>query len=239
MRIMSRTVAIIEDDIIVANDLTELLSEMHYTVLFQVHSVKDAIEHLKKYSPQLILMDIQLNDSIDGIHLAGILKSEYKIPVIFTTAFSDTKTLERVKTVAPFGYIVKPYTETNIRIAVELAFNRIESTEDADNAKESETCFINTVSGLVKININNILYISAYDYYCNIFTTESKILAKMTLKELLDLLHTNFFLRVHKSYAVNISKAIKIKNNEIYIGNDKIPIGRAYKEDVLSKLRIL
>jgi DNA-binding LytR/AlgR family response regulator len=204
-----------------------------------VHTAAEALRSFKSEKPDLILMDVQLNDTIDGIHLAGILKSEYKIPVIFTTAFSDQATLERVKNISPIGYVIKPYTTANIRVTLELAFSAIEQKKTMDIAEEGPTSFINSINGMIKIDPEEISYISAFDYYSNIFIANEKILAKMTLKEVMDQLNAPFLVRVHKSYAVNLNQIAKINNNEIYIGDMKIPIGRAFKEDLKKKIKII
>ena len=236
---MIRKIYIVEDDVFIAHDLKEMLLEMNYEVMAISHTATDALEAFKKQKPDLVLMDIQLNDSIDGIHLAGILKTEFRLPVIFTTAFSDQATLERVKNIAPYGYVVKPYTSTSIKVAIELAFSRIENQTDANSKEETTACFINSSNGMMKIIPEEILYIDAYDYYANIFTLEGKILAKMTLKEILDQIQSPQIVRVHKSHAVNLKKIDKIKNNEIHINQVTIPIGRAFKEDLMAKIKVI
>lgn len=236
---MKKTIGIVEDDVFIASDLAEMLEEMNYEVVWTVHSPSDAITQIKINPPGLILMDIHLNEVVDGIHLAGIIKSEYKIPVIFTTAFSDPATLQRVKNVSPFGYVVKPYTASGIRIAIELAFARTEEETEIKKDEPDNAIFINSTSGMVRVNNDEIWYIEAFDYYANIFTANGKILAKMTLGEVLDSIKNEQIVRVHKSFAVHISHIGKIKNNEIHIGDKKIPIGRAYKEDLKNRIKIL
>lgn len=236
---MSRKINIVEDDLFIAQDLSEMLTEMNYSVLSVSHSATDALNSLKKEKPDLILMDINLNDAIDGVHLAGIVKTEYKIPIVFTTAFSDQATLERVKNISPYGYVVKPYTAANIKVAVELAFARLDSEKNNSSSDDSAASFINSVSGMIKIIPEEILYINAFDYYANVFTSSEKILAKMTLGEVLETINFSDLVRVHKSHAVNINKVEKIKNNEIYIGDVRIPIGRAYKEELKKKIKVI
>ncbi len=236
---MIKKIYIVEDDVFIAHDLKEMLLEMKYEVIGISHTATDALEAFKKQKPDLVLMDIQLNDSIDGIHLAGILKTEFRLPVIFTTAFSDQATLERVKNIAPYGYVVKPYTSASIKVAIELAFSRIENQTDSNSKEETTACFINSSNGMMKIIPEEILYIDAYDYYANIYTPEGKILAKMTLKEILDQINSQQIIRVHKSHAVNLKKIDKIKNNEIHINQVLIPIGRAFKEDLMAKIKVI
>lgn len=234
-----KKIYIVEDDVFIAHDLKEMLEELKYEVMAISHTATEALENFKKQKPDLVLMDIQLNDSIDGIHLAGILKTEFKLPVIFTTAFSDQATLERVKNIAPYGYVVKPYTSANIKVAIELAFSRMEMVTYRSAKDETAVCFISSSNGMIKIIPEEILYIDAYDYYANIYTLEGKTLAKMTLKEILDQIQSPQIIRVHKSHAVNLKKIEKIKNNEIHINKVIIPIGRAYKEDLMAKIKVI
>ncbi|MBE2247322.1 MAG: response regulator [Candidatus Competibacteraceae bacterium] len=234
---MTRNVMIVEDDVFIASDLSEILKELGYDVLAIANNVKDALSLAKFHRPELILMDIGLNDVIDGVHLASILKSEQQIPVIFTTAFTDSETLERVKSLSPLGYIVKPYSTDIIKVTVELAFARIHETI-ISNAS-SEHVFINSVQGMVSVNPDDILYLEAFDYYANVITESSKILAKMTLKEVLETLSLESLVRVHKSYAINIKHIQRIKDNQIHISEHRIPIGRAYKSDLFQRIKIL
>lgn len=236
---MKRKINIVEDDVFIAQDLCEMLAEMDYSVLSVSHTAAEALASLKKEKPDLILMDINLNDAIDGVHLAGIVKTEYKIPVVFTTAFSDQATLERVKNISPYGYVVKPYTAANIKVAVELAFSRLDGEKNNPVMEENTASFINSTNGMIKVVPQEILYINAYDYYANVFTASEKILAKMTLGEVLETINDPDLVRVHKSYAVNVKKVEKIKNNEIHIGEVRIPIGRAYKEELKNKIKII
>lgn len=236
---MRKRIAIVEDDVFIAEDLNQMLIDLNYDVIHVSNSANEAIKHFKEKIPDLALMDIELDDTIDGIHLAGILKLEYNVPVIFTTAFTDQQTLERVKKISPFGYVVKPYMEANIKVALELALSRVNDKEEATKKEEDESYFVNSVNGIVKINPAEILYISAFDYYANIFTVNGKVLAKTTLKEVLNLLNKPDLLRVHKSYVVNINKITRIKDNAIHMEDVKVPIGRSYKEELKARLKII
>lgn len=235
---MKRNIAIIEDDAFIAQDLQEILIENGYEPVWIAHSVAEAMSFLKKNKAELILMDIHLDDVLDGIHLAGIVKNEYSVPVVFTTAFSDPPTLERVKNVSPYGYVVKPYTSADIRVAIEMAFSRSDTTKNSSD-NSSDSVFVNSVSGMVRIEKSSILFLEAYDYYANIYTSKEKTLAKMTLGELLETIGDDALLRVHKSYAVNLKHIGKIKSNEIYMGEFRVPVGRTFKEELKKRIKII
>lgn len=236
---MKKKIMIVEDDIYISSDLEQMLIELNYSILPIAHTVKDALNFIKKEQPDLILMDIDLSDALDGVQLSSIIKTEYKIPIIFTTAFSDQTTMDRVKNISPYGYIVKPYTKETIKVSLEMAFFRLEQENKLISPSNEKSVFINSSNGNIQINIDEIIYIGAYDYYANIFLEDKKILVKMTLKEILDQIQHPNIIRVHKSFAVNIKKINKIKNSEIILGEATVPIGRVYKEELKKHIKII
>lgn len=115
------TVMVVEDESIVALDIESSLIELGYEVVARTGSGKDAVDLARKHRPDIILMDIMLNSKEDGVHAAGQITSQFDIPVVFLTAYSDKQTLDRVKLTEPFGYITKPYKSIDLSTAIELA----------------------------------------------------------------------------------------------------------------------
>ncbi|MFH0788145.1 MAG: PAS domain S-box protein [Pseudomonadota bacterium] len=114
-------ILIVEDEAIIALDLKSHLEQMGYTVLAQVNSAEKALEFIEQDLPDLVLMDIILKGKMDGIEGADIIRSRWGIPVVFVTAYADQKRLERAKLVYPFGYIIKPFQDNDIRVTIEMA----------------------------------------------------------------------------------------------------------------------
>jgi PAS domain S-box-containing protein len=114
-------ILIVEDNNIVLLELKERLLEMNYKVLKTASSGPEAIEIAKIHHPELILMDIRLKGEMDGIDAAKRIKEEFGIPVVYLTAHTDEKTLARAKTTEPFGYIIKPFDERELRTTIEMA----------------------------------------------------------------------------------------------------------------------
>lgn len=115
------TILIVEDESIVAEGIETSLLELGYEVAAKTGSAKNAIELARKHRPDLVLMDIVLKGEQDGVHAAGQIASQFDIPVIFLTAYSDKSTLNRAKLTDPFGYITKPFQDKDLSIAIELA----------------------------------------------------------------------------------------------------------------------
>lgn len=113
-------ILVVEDEAIVAEDIGRSLLNLGYAVASKVSSGKEAIKKAEETNPDLVLMDIVLKGNMDGIETAKQIKT-LDIPVVYLTAFSDEKTLERAKITEPFGYIVKPFRERELHIIIEMA----------------------------------------------------------------------------------------------------------------------
>ncbi len=117
-------IMIVEDESIIAEDLADSLRTMGYTVVDIVSSGEEAILIAAEKQPNLILMDVMLQGEIDGVTAAEQIQSSLQIPIIFLTAYTDNKTLQRVKATNPFGYIVKPFEERNLHLTIEIALQK-------------------------------------------------------------------------------------------------------------------
>ncbi len=120
----TKSILIVEDETISAMNLEHLLENMGYEVTGVVNSGEKALEKARNEGTDLILMDITLNGSLDGIAAAVKIREEKNIPIIFTTAHDDDFTIARTKDALPYGYIVKPYNERELRTIIPLAMHR-------------------------------------------------------------------------------------------------------------------
>jgi signal transduction histidine kinase len=119
-------VLVVEDERIVARDLAGALTEMGYEVPATVGTGEGAIEQVRDLRPDVVLMDIRLPGTIDGIQAASTVREQHDIPVIFLTAHSDDETLRRAMRTEPVGYLVKPFFAPQLRCAIEIALHRRE-----------------------------------------------------------------------------------------------------------------
>jgi len=114
-------IMIVEDEVIVGKELKVSVEAMGYTVNAVVKTGEDAVEKAVQDRPNLILMDIQLKGQLDGIKAAKIIRSSVDIPVVFLTAHADKEKIRRAKLTMPFGYIIKPFHEKDLKITIEMA----------------------------------------------------------------------------------------------------------------------
>ncbi len=113
-------ILVVEDEVIVAKTIASQLQQLGYAVADTASSGAVAIAKVAETQPDLILMDIVLKGSMDGITAATQIRKEQDIPIIYLTAYADDNTLQRAKVTHPCGYIVKPFTTNDLRVAVEI-----------------------------------------------------------------------------------------------------------------------
>jgi len=115
-------ILIVEDEAVTAMVLKSSLTEMGYSVCGVAATGERAVEMVGELRPDLILMDIMLAGKMNGIEAAGLIKERYRIPLIFLTAFSDDRYIHEAKLTEPFGYILKPVRELELKTTIEMAF---------------------------------------------------------------------------------------------------------------------
>jgi CheY-like chemotaxis protein len=114
-------ILIVEDEAIVAIEIKDKLKWLDYPVAGISSSGEDALKKTEELRPDLVLMDINLGEGIDGIETAGRIQSRFNIPVIYLTAYTDEETLQKAKLTKPYGYITKPFNDRELHIIIEIA----------------------------------------------------------------------------------------------------------------------
>jgi len=132
-------ILIVEDESIVALHLQNSLQHLGYEIFGIVPSGEQAIALVSNAKPDLTIMDIQLSGKLDGIQTSEIFSKEYQIPVIFLTAYADGPTIERAKVTEPFGYLIKPFEEKDLRGTIEMALYKSKSERRLRESEERYT----------------------------------------------------------------------------------------------------
>ena len=117
------TILVVEDELIIALDIKEILNEEGYNVVTNVITVNDAINAIEEITPALVLVDINLKREKDGIDLGAYLLQRDDVPYIYITSYSDKATLERVTETRPYGYIVKPFKPEDLKTTVSIVLS--------------------------------------------------------------------------------------------------------------------
>ncbi len=129
-------IMVVEDEQITAADLEASLEDLGYTVTAIASSGKQAIRSAETTLPDLVLMDIRIKGEMDGVDAARQIRQRLDIPVIYLTAHADDETLERAKSAEPLGYIVKPFQESELRAAIQMALHKHKVDKEAKGRQE-------------------------------------------------------------------------------------------------------
>lgn len=236
-------ILIVEDDMIIAANISLQLSKLGYEVTGIESRGEDAVNHAIENHPDIILMDIQLKRGMTGIDAAKKIQEKTAIPLIYLTANSDEASFQKAKETKPYAFISKPFNKLNLERTIELVAEKIKEekieTEDSDSLIESldDRIFIRNNGKLIKLMLDEILYIEADRNYCNIFTNSQNYLIVSPLNAFCQKIESRDFLRVHRSYVVNLKKLDAVADSHLEIMRKVIPISKMYKEDLMRSIR--
>lgn len=116
-----RTIFIVEDNPVIADLISWRLTEMGYQVAGTAEDSTQAMSRIKEIMPSLVLMDISLPGDMDGIDAATEIIKNFGIPIVYISSILDAEIIERAKKTKPRGYIVKPFTDNQLRATIEMA----------------------------------------------------------------------------------------------------------------------
>ena len=235
-------ILIVEDEMIIAANISMQLSNLGYNITGIIPRGEEVLVHIESNLPDIILMDINLKGDLDGVEIATLIQKSYKIPIIFLTANSDEVNFNRAKATNPYGFIAKPFKKLDLQRTVELTIIRIQEEHALENHLEitpdepfilSDCIFVRNHDKMVKVNITDILYIEAERNYCKIHCKNKEHLLVLTLKDIEEKLASQHFLRIHRSFIVNISHIDEIATSHVVIAKKAIPLSAELKKQLL------
>ncbi|SOE21631.1 DNA-binding response regulator, LytR/AlgR family [Spirosomataceae bacterium TFI 002] len=193
-------------------------------------SAKEALEYLKENPVNLLFLDINMPD-ISGLDFSQLLPES--TGVIFTTAYSeyavDAFSLNAI------DYLVKPFNFERFIKACQKAQNQL-----TDNKETSPYLFIKDSYDLVRITLENLLFVQSEGNYLTFFEKDKKTVTRMTMTEALNTLPSDSFFRVHKSNIVNLHHVQKIERHQLQVDDDTfVPIAGNYHSGLMEELKKL
>ena len=194
-------------------------------------SVKKAKEIISNTKVDLLFLDIEMPEETGVEFIKNI---ENPIDVIFIT--SQTKHAIEAFEYDAVDYIVKPVDLNRLQVSVDKVFRR---NSKVDFKEVEDFIILNKNRNSTKYLLNDILYIEARTSYVTYFTTTGEVTTTGVLKKIEPDLNTDFFIRVHRSYIVNIKKILSIEKQEIILAEQKLPLSRKYRKEVLEKFNTL
>ena len=209
------------------------------------------------YEVDFVFMDVIIFGVYDGIDSAIEILKLLAVPIIYLSAFTVAGTINRILYCHPAAFLSKPYSLTNVRIAIDLAVNNFavaneqqttgkiipldkDNTRNTTSSPEREMIlrmndhiFVKNNYAFVKLKLSDLLYVEADNNYISIVTAEKKFLLRLSLNQLLDKINYKALVRIHRSYAVNINAIQSFNEQVVEINQQHLPIGRNYKEEFM------
>ncbi len=232
---------IVDDEPIALEILESYIAQNEHLNLVKkcVHAI-EASESIKIEKPDLVFLDINMPE-VSGLDLAKSIKGGPMI--VFTTAY-DEYAVDAFE-INAIDYLMKPISPSRFDEAVQRcieykvlrARQQDGGGEETDIETENDFIFVKSEQKLIKIAFSDILYVEALADYVKIYIAEGKrIITLQTMKNMTSKLPTEKFVRVHRSFIISLAQVKSLSANEVDIGARKIPVGKNYKDDFLSKI---
>ena len=243
-------ILIVEDDVSISENIEEILQLLGYVNIDIANSANQAIKEIKKRRPDMVFMDIKLKGDKDGIELGQIIQQMVDAPIVYVTSYSDPEIIERAKRTHPAGFIVKPFNTNDIHAMVEIVpYNQRTRPTFAESvsghATESlslatDAVYIKADNAFERVEYTDIYYVEANGNMVTIYTKHKNFTIRKSMKDMEDKLPSNLFLRVQKSFIVQLAQIENFNTKEINLKTgDIVQVGRQYYNSFLAKLNTI
>lgn len=222
-------ILIIEDELLIAEMLKEILLELGYQVVAIAKNYQTAIQKLEA-QPEInfAFIDINLNAPKNGFDIADTINLMVKkIPFIFLTSYSDTKTVQEAITKKPQSYIVKPFSKSDLFITLEIYKSKELSLNRSLEIKDG--------SDTLKIKHDDILWLKSENIYVEIKTKSKTFIQRNSLDRFLEKINDDNFIKIHRSYIINLKQINAVNKQFVCINDQKIPISRSHYDKLIEK----
>lgn len=222
---MRRKILIVEDDHDLALNLKEQIFNLGFIVSGIFNNANETLEYLETHEIDLLLVDLKIMGSINGVGLVKRINIKWNLPVIFLTAHAEGDLFNCAIALNPEAYLVKPYKIDDLKTSLWVAFSKF----DRIRKNDAEGCTILKVrenGSLILLNSNNIIMVKADGLYSKIFTTYKMYVLHDILKNIQERLPNHVFLRAHKSYLINVKFIFQFNGKFAKVGDYNIPLRR-------------
>jgi two-component system, LytTR family, response regulator LytT len=220
-------ILIVEDELLIAEMLKEMLTDLGHSVIATARNFVEAIQKLNQFpSINFAVLDINLGQGKTGIDVAREIRSNHSIPFIFLTSYSDKKSIQEAIQCKPEAYLIKPFSLPDLMATLELIKVRTPSANSFTFKSGYQT---------LKINTSDILWLKSENVYVELSANGKTHLLRSSLDKILQELNDENIIRVHRSHAVNLLHVEAVNSHHIMIGNKKIPLSRKFYNSFIEK----
>ena len=211
---LSAKILIVEDEVLIADYIKELLQSAHFTSIEMAHDAETALQQIESFVPDIILMDINLKGKNTGIDLAK--KKNKDAALIFLTGQNDPSLMQKALESSPEAYLTKPVKKSDLIAAIQLQIFK----------HQLNYVTIKVGYDAVKINLEEVLFIKSDSNYLDIQLLDRKYTIRQSLNTFFDEIKSKDFIRIHRSFIVNQTKITSKTSSSVFIRNFEIPCSR-------------
>ena len=239
-------IAILEDDFFQAEGIKLSLREMGFKVAGTFDTGEGLLAYLRDASvkPYLVLVDISLAGRLSGIDVANKLSGEFKLPFIYLTSNTDPDFFEAIVNSEPSGILIKPYDNNELQLTIRLveqkqSLQNSESKEIETPAEISDIVFLKTSTAYKKVDFSEVLWVESSGNYTIVHKRNEEYTVSQNLTEFNEKLQHPAFIRVHRSYLVNINFVDAIQAKQVIVAGQEIPLSRSGRSNLKQVLKMI
>lgn len=232
----SLKVLIIEDERFLARELETYFLNKSHDVVGIAHSGEDAVSLARSHSPDLLMVDIELEGKMNGIMACEKIVEFSDASIIYLSQFRSEKWTQRIIETRPVLYLTKPFNEHELEMNMGLL---TETKKQFELQPMRDYVFLKDRDRHVKVAIKDILFLEAARSSCNIYLENRKITLSMSLKTLMTKINHPLITRISRSKAVNLERVQGYVGGILFINQHELSITADYKDSVMSKLNHL
>jgi len=219
-------ILIVDDEELIAEMCQDMLLDLGYNVIGIAGSYDEAISSIDTHHPDLVILDINLQEEKNGTDLGSYISSKSDMEHLYLTSHKDTVTIRKAAETSPAAYLIKPFDQVDLHATVEVIKNR----------KSNHTVLqLNTGHATLNVKADDVLYVKSDNNYVEVYLDEKKHIVRSSLESFLTEADYDNFIRIHRSYAINMLRVDSFSGQYVMLGDIKCPIARSYKKELLQR----
>ena len=245
-------VLFISSNSLFSSDIAEWITNIGHNIILSNVEEDEVVALMHAHHIDVALIDIQLAEAVKGIELGLLMNKLFKVPLVLLSSTDDEHIIKQARQVHPCVLLLSPFRDQQIRVAIEMALeSRLEKKEEIVKeplrqknqrikiGADNKILFLKSGNQFKRVQLNDILWLEAEGNYTSIVTRFGTFLYSSVLKNFSEKLPPHLFLRVHRSFIVNINSITGFEENRLLINGKTIPISKNYKKDIFKYFEVI
>ncbi len=210
--------------------LISMLSKNNFEVVGSAANADMAWSDIQNLEIDLLILDINLAGKKDGIWLGQQVRKNLNIPIVFLTAYGDDVTLNKLSSLNPNGYLLKPYNKPTLITTINIALQSFNAINNQLPQIDKQTITIDSGGKKIKLQLSKIVYTKSDGNYLEIYLEQKSFIIRQKLSDFLEALpENNYMIQVHMRYIVNTNFITAVSLNFVTINEIEVPISKKFK----------